>query len=341
MQSERKGTSTGAAWEVGELVVDRFRIKGLVRQSGTCYLYRAEDVFRQDRHLILRASPRVMGRDGWRRWFRRYCETALSVPRHPYVLAAERFSDEADVPFLLLESVEGPCWDTAVCEGYLRDLARMLEIAYQSADGLSWLHRQELVHYNFKPANVLLSDKGEAKVWKYAESDARTRAYASPEQLAGGGELGPATDVWSWAVSVLHMFVGRVAWQSGSRAPGALRRYMMNGPAVEDIPLMPGTLAELLAACFRRDPAERTITMDEVADKVEWICGTALGPREGAADLKELSDLALSLDLPEEDEEEAPQEDEDEDSTGSEFAGPRFDLNPRRGGRRKGGGGGR
>lgn len=289
MNAERGQDVDGAPWEPDQLLADRYRVGVCIRQSGTCHLYRVEDVFRGQFHLVLRPSVRLLAREGWREWFERYCGNALSVPAHPSILACERVTGDRGVPFLVMEDAEGRGWDSLIFHGGLVELPAMLDVARQSAEGLAWLHSHGHIHYNAKPGNVLVCGSGAVKVWKYGESDVKTRAYASPEQLAGGRPLTPATDVWSWAVSVLHMFVGRTVWPSGADAPLVLRRYMQNGPAREGIPLMPGPLARLLAQCLKSDPDERVVTMDEIAEALKGIHTDAVSARRerraGARDL--------------------------------------------------------
>jgi serine/threonine protein kinase len=267
-------------WQTERLLADRYRVKACLRQSGSCHLHRVQDVFRDTSHLALRPSPKVLSREGGHEWFEHYCRNALSVRRHPNVLTCERMTHDGDMPFLIMEDVEGDWWDTAVSDGQLVELSRMLDVAWQVAEGLAWLHSQGQIHYNVKPANVLICNSGLVKVLKYGEVEARTRAFASPEQMAGEHPLTQATDVWSWAVSVLHMFVGRAAWPSGQKAPIALRRYMQSGSAKPGIALMPGTLAELLAKCFKSDPDERVIDMAEIAEAVKEIHASAASEAE-------------------------------------------------------------
>jgi len=178
-------------------------------------------------------------------------------------------TEEGGLPFLIMEDAEGRGWDSMISDRSLSDLAHMLDIALQTAQGLAWLHRHDRIHCNFKPGNVLVCRSGLSKVWKYGEPGAKTRAYASPEQLAGEQPLTLATDAWSWAVSVLHMFAGRVVWQSGADAPKALLRYMQTGPAEPRIPLMPGSVARLLSKCFKSSLDERVIAMETIAEALE------------------------------------------------------------------------
>jgi len=118
-------------------------------------------------------------------------------------------------------------------------LQRILDIAIQMAWALHYAHQQGLVHQDVKPANVMMTPDGTAKVTDFglararaAASEAsttpdggsmlvswggRTPAYASLEQMAGK-KLSRRTDIWSWAVSVLEMFAGEVTWGAGPAA---------------------------------------------------------------------------------------------------------------------------
>ncbi len=265
MQPESEQPKILAAWEDQQVLAQRYRVKECVRQSGTCHLYRMQDLVRGVFSLALRPSPRTLAAQGGQEWFEQYGRTVLSVPPHENVLTYHGLAYDGGMPFLVADDVSGRGWDSAIYDGTLNDLRDMLDVAVQVAKGIAWLHQHAQVHYNVKPANVLICDSGLVKVWKYGESQAKTRAYASPEQSVGEEELTRSTDVWSFAVSMLHMFVGRVTWPTGSKVPGAFRRYMQTGPARPGIALMPGRVAELLAKCFRSDPAQRPGSMDEVA----------------------------------------------------------------------------
>jgi len=127
-----------------------------------------------------------------------------------------------------------------------------------------------------------------------------TPAYCSPEQ-ANRQKLSQKTDIWSWAVSVLEMFNGKVTWAGGQIADSALEIYLRRG-GEPHIPPMPDALVDLLKECLQKDPSTRPLDMLFVAESLQKIYQQELGepyPRQkpDAVDLKadSLNNKALTM----------------------------------------------
>ncbi|HEY4001957.1 MAG TPA: protein kinase, partial [Candidatus Xenobia bacterium] len=155
---------------------------------------------------------------------------------------------------------------------------RILDVAIQVARGLAYAHSLDFIHQDVKPANVLMTADGTAKLTDFGlgrswdgtlDEDVlppgrelltniggMTPAYASPEQVAKQ-PLTTATDVWSWGLLVLEMFAGEVIWSTGKQASKALSDYDLYGAENADIPPMPEAVSEILQRCFKDKPAER------------------------------------------------------------------------------------
>ncbi|WP_426362080.1 protein kinase domain-containing protein [Streptomyces sp. E-08] len=101
-------------------------------------------------------------------------------------------------------------------------------------------------------------------------------AYASPEQC-DGLPVGPAADVWSWALTLLEMLVGERTWPNGAVAPFVLQedcRTRMTANSV-DIPV---SLAELMEACFHEEPRARPASLRRLAARIRDIAEQETGP---------------------------------------------------------------
>lgn len=101
-----------------------------------------------------------------------------------------------------------------------------LKIALQVSEGLSAIHKADLVHRDIKPANILFDDKGFAKLadlglaqipggpsMRDLLSEPRphpgTPAYMSPEQLDSRQYLKPSSDIYSLGLVLFEMLSGR------------------------------------------------------------------------------------------------------------------------------------
>lgn len=266
-----KANEKNIQWEIDRRLAERYAVREVLAQSSTCCLYRVRDVFRESTYLAAGPGAKLAAREGGLEWFEEYCKKMQEVPAHPNVLTPKRLDHEGSVPFLLLPDAEGQFWDQAIKQGQLTELSEMLDVATQVARGVAWLHRHDTCHYNLKPANVIVCRLGFAKVWKYGQARARTRAYASPEQLNRDRELGPPTDVWSWGLCVLCMFQGAASWYAGDEAPEALSTYVENGPLRRGLPQMPDQLVELLRQAFQRNPDRRPGEMTEIVGELEGL----------------------------------------------------------------------
>ncbi|MGW7130096.1 protein kinase domain-containing protein [Streptomyces bobili] len=101
-----------------------------------------------------------------------------------------------------------------------------------------------------------------------------TQPYASPEQ-AEGRSTGAASDVWSWAVTLLEMLLGECTWPSGTIAPYVLEAALAR-PGPRSITIPP-PLSDLLAECLHSDPDRRPQSPRELAGRLLAIAEEETG----------------------------------------------------------------
>src|SRR5262249_54131232 len=231
----------------------------------------------------------LIARAGAAENFEREAETWVNLGLHPHAVSCYYVRRLGGIPRVFAEYAEGGSLADWIRSGKLyeggleRALERILDVAIQFAWGLHYAHEQGLVHQYVKPANVLMTPDGTAKVTDFGLARARaiagghaasaqpgqsvmvtgagyTPQYASPEQFKGLG-LTRRTDIWSWGVSVLEMF-SRTYPAVGSLAPELLEMYSPEGP---EMPAMPPAVADLLRCCFQPEPEARPRDMLQVA----------------------------------------------------------------------------
>ena len=139
-------------------------------------------------------------------------------------------------------------------------LSRILDVAIQAAMGLQFSHNNDIVHLDVKPDNILLDRDGSAKLTDFGISTmlnekvskiSYTPLYCAPEQKTGRN-LGRHTDIYCWAVTVLHMLVQKAVWADGVVAGYAYEEYLQDAQVN-----VPPLLRNLLGRCLQEDPSDR------------------------------------------------------------------------------------
>lgn len=155
---------------------------------------------------------------------------------------------------------------------------RALRLACQLLSAVEAFHREGILHRDLKPANLLIQDPGTQRerlavldfgLAKHLEGGQRTQAaltgnsvvgtprYLAPEQCRATG-VSPATDVYAVGCILLELLSGRPPF-SGSTALEVMKGHCKDAPPRlrERCPELGPELDELVAACLRKEPADR------------------------------------------------------------------------------------
>ncbi len=289
-------------WQVGDVIDNLYEVKHVFDTGGMGVVHRAHHR-RWNIDLAIKSPRREFFRTQEQKdSFINECRTWIDLGLHPNIATCYYVRELGGIPRVFAEFVDGGTLAEWIESRRLyapRDtgaLARMLDVGIQFAWGLDYAHRRGLVHCDVKPSNVLVTDSLQAKVTDFGLSKAigqpfspavglresgspgwLTPAYSSPEQLSGRS-LSKQTDLWSWGVSLLEMFIGDVTWRSGVAAPEILDQYLKTGPVDSSIPPMPEAVVDLLRRCFRQLPEQRPESLLEIATTLVSVYQTVVGP---------------------------------------------------------------
>jgi pimeloyl-ACP methyl ester carboxylesterase len=260
-----------------------YRVIEKIGEGGMGVVYRAHDT-ELDRDVALKFmvhAHRFNSEHGNR--FRREAR-ALAALNHPNILTIHDIGDADGTPFLVLEWVGGGALSDTSVQLPL-STREFLRVALPVAEALAAAHDQGMVHRDVKPANVLVSVEGRIKLADFGLAKFRdldrdvtrtggavgTVAYMSPEQ-ASGGEVGPASDIFSFGVLAYELLTGQRPFKG--EGPGAVIAAISIGrhaPLSDVRKGLPGGLAAFVERCLEKEPGARFQTGQELARALRGV----------------------------------------------------------------------
>jgi eukaryotic-like serine/threonine-protein kinase len=224
--------------------------------------------------------------------FRREAQSAASL-NHPSIVAVydtgEEILDNVNVPYIVMEYVEGRTLRDVLREGRRILPERALEITAEVLEALEYSHRAGIVHRDIKPGNVMLTPSGDVKVMDFgiarAVADASatmtqtaavigTAQYLSPEQ-ARGESVDARSDIYSTGCLLYELLTGRPPFVGDSPVSVAYQhvREEPRPPSMLDPEVSPEADAITLKALSKK-PIDRYQSAEEMRqDIVRCLAG--------------------------------------------------------------------
>lgn len=193
---------------------------------------------------------------------------------HPNLVRLYELSQDQGVWFFSMEHIRGRhlleyAWNSAPYPGAQRVIPRLLPLLPQLLDALQYLHDNNVLHLDIKPANLLISDDGVLKVVDFglsapsstdAELFAGTPGYMAPEQV--WGTTSTACDCYALGVTLFEALTGRLPLL-GPIATALISKGNQPAPKATDFdPSVPKELSDLIDGLLRISPAERLTLRD-------------------------------------------------------------------------------
>jgi WD40 repeat protein len=172
-------------------------------------------------------------------------------------------------PYIVSEYVAGDSLEAQVAADGPYEPGALRRLASGTASALTAIHAAGIVHCDFKPANILIGpdgprviDFGIARaldtISQRDEERRGTPAFMAPEQITGG-PVGPHTDVFAWASTMVFAATGRPPFGFSSDGHDPRYRIVNSEPDMADVP---EPLRDVFSACLVKHPGRRPAASD-------------------------------------------------------------------------------
>ena len=268
--------------KAGSLIAGKYSILEEIGHGGMGVVYKADDIKLKRSVALKFLPPHLMDSPELKERFLIEAQAAAAL-NHPNICVIHEVGESEERPYIAMEYVEGETLRERVRKGPLKT-EEALDIAAQVAAGLGEAHHKGIVHRDIKSANIMVTNKGQAKVMDFGLAKLRggssmtksqttlgTVAYMSPEQ-ARGRDLDQRTDIWSLGVVLYEMLSGKLPFR-GDRDQAVIHSILHEAPESLKIvrPKLRPELAQIAGQALAKKPAERYQTMEEFRNDLEAI----------------------------------------------------------------------
>lgn len=228
-------------------------------------------------------KPRYSGDDNFELRFRQESQFAANL-RHPSIIHIEEVGRQQMWVYFTMDLYPGSLATLLAPDQRLEE-TRLIEIATDVAEALSFAHEQGVVHRDVKPDNILIGADGRAVVTDFGIARAvsgyvsatgvnmtiGTPHYLSPEQ-AQGRPLDGRSDIYSFGITLYRAATGDLPFKSRDW-------YELARMHVEEPPDAPRTrrpelsrrLERIILRCLAKHPDDRYPSAAELSADLRAI----------------------------------------------------------------------
>ena len=265
----------------GKVLGNRYEIIEKIGVGGMATVYRAKcHVLKRDVAVkILRDE--FTTDDEFIKRFNAEAQAAASLT-HPNIVSVYDVGHEGNLYYIVMELVKGKTLKEIIVEEGALPWKWAVDLGIQIARGLEVAHRNNIIHRDIKPHNIIITEDGTAKVTDFGIAKAVSNStitafgattgsvhYFSPEH-AKGARTDQKSDLYSLGVVLYEMVTGRVPFDADTPVSVALK-HMQEEPVEPKVlnSSIPMSLNKIILKAMQKEPSMRYQSATEMIRDLE------------------------------------------------------------------------
>lgn len=271
--------------EPGHKYGGRYEVTGRLGSGGMAEVFMARDELLGRAVAIKILHPEYARDRVFIERFRREAQAVASL-NEPRIVSVYDWGSDDGTYYLVMEYVDGRnLKDILASEGQLTP-ERACEIAADVCLALHFAHLNGIVHRDVKPANIVITERGQTKVMDFGIARAATEtgqtvtqtgtvigtaAYLSPEQ-AQGLPVDARSDVYALGVVLFEMLAGEVPFKADTAVAVASMHVREPPPVPSSLnPDTPEALDAVVLKALAKNPDNRYESAEAMGGDIERV----------------------------------------------------------------------
>ena len=268
---------------IGEVLGNRYEIEEKIGEGGMSVVYKAR-CNKLNRYVAVKVLKKEMSdNEDIVNKFKREA-TAIAALSDNNIVNILDVGSQDDVNYIVMEYVKGKTLKELIKQFGKLNYETAITIAIQIAKALECAHKNNIIHRDVKPQNILVTEEGLIKVTDFGIAKSTSSAtltntttimgsahYFSPEQ-AKGTLVDNRTDLYSLGVVLYEMVTGRVPFEADSPVTIALKHIQEEVVPPKQInSKIPESLNKLIIKAMEKDPGMRYQNARDIINDLQKI----------------------------------------------------------------------
>ena len=253
----------------GSVIGNRYKIQEKIGNGGMATVYKALDQI-LNRYVAVKVLREEFTTD--EEFIKRFNADAQSAARliHPNIVSVYDVGQEYNIYYIVMELIQGKTLKQIIEEDGHLSWKWAVNIAIQIASALEMAHKNNIIHRDIKPHNIMITEDGVAKVTDFGIAKAVSNStitafgttlgsvhYFSPEH-ARGGYTDSKSDLYSLGVVMYEMVTGKVPFDADTPVSIALKHMQEEPvPPIKVNKEIPFAVNQIILKAMKKDPNER------------------------------------------------------------------------------------
>ena len=267
-----------------KLLAGRYELIEKIGEGGMAVVYKGKDRLLNRYVAIKILRPEYTKDEQFIESFRRESQAAAGLS-HPNIVGVYDVGKEGNIHFIVMELIDGKTLSEVIKEKGRLEYKEAINIALQVASALSLAHKNQIIHRDIKPHNILITSTGVAKLADFGIAKAVSAAtiaggsnkimgsvhYFSPEQ-ARGAYVDERSDIYSLGIVLFEMLTGKVPFDGDNPVSIALMHINDPMPSLtKEVPGVPPQLEKIVNKATEKYQSNRYRNVDEMISDLEDI----------------------------------------------------------------------